>query len=64
MLRQCAWCRMLLGEAKPVAEAPISHGICLSCADEFLSSLAWAEEGRERKQQEPAAAPLCYAWLD
>jgi len=36
MARQCAWCGVILGPAKPSARVGVSHGICAACAAKQL----------------------------
>lgn len=39
MKRVCSWCKADLGEVpgNPDRDAPITHGICLKCADKYFS---------------------------
>jgi len=38
MIRRCAWCDSMLGEAAPREIQTITHGICLPCAEAVLAS--------------------------
>jgi hypothetical protein len=38
MIRHCAWCDTTLGEAAPLEDRTITHGICMSCAAALLAS--------------------------
>ena len=37
MRRVCAWCQAELAADGASSDAPVSHGICAGCADEFLA---------------------------
>ena len=32
MITVCAWCQKYLGTKEPLAQADVSHGICLACS--------------------------------
>lgn len=36
MIRQCAWCKVILGETKPLADKSISHGMCAKCEKKVM----------------------------
>jgi hypothetical protein len=36
MIRQCAWCLVMMGETPPLADTAITHGICEKCEKEFI----------------------------
>ena len=33
VIRQCAWCKKILGEIEPLDNHETTHGICEECAD-------------------------------
>ena len=35
MIRQCAWCKKILGEIEPLDNHETTHGICEECADKL-----------------------------
>lgn len=39
MIRQCATCKVIMGEKAPLADTSITHGICDKCIGEQLKKL-------------------------
>jgi hypothetical protein len=37
MTRECAWCKQGLGEALPIDDPRITHGICPACSRAMLA---------------------------
>jgi len=35
MIRQCAWCLILMGEVAPLSDTSITHGMCEECQKEM-----------------------------
>ena len=35
VIRQCAWCKKILGEIDPLDNHETTHGICEECADKL-----------------------------
>jgi len=31
MIRQCGWCKILMGEVAPLKDTRVTHGICQKC---------------------------------
>jgi hypothetical protein len=38
MTRMCAWCGNKLGQAAPLDDASVTHGICLTCSLRLLKT--------------------------
>ena len=36
MIRQCAWCRRVLGQIAPLEDRSVTHGLCLECHTQML----------------------------
>jgi hypothetical protein len=36
MIRQCAWCRRVIGQRAPFEDHSITHGLCRSCRGQVL----------------------------
>lgn len=39
MIRQCAWCLLILGEVSPLSDKNVTHGICKECEDKLMKNL-------------------------
>lgn len=35
MIRQCAWCKMMMGESPPYADKSVTHGMCEKCGVKY-----------------------------
>lgn len=51
MLRQCAWCGSVLGQAEPLEMHDITHGICIACSIRMLKEAALAARDQSRCTQ-------------
>jgi hypothetical protein len=36
MIRQCAWCLLMLGESPPYSDKSVTHGMCEKCSDKMM----------------------------
>ena len=36
MMRMCAWCGSKLGQAAPLEDVTVTHGICVTCSLQLL----------------------------
>lgn len=36
MIRQCAWCRRVIGQRAPFEDSSITHGLCRLCRGQVL----------------------------
>lgn len=45
MIRQCAWCKGMMGEVAPVADKRITHGICKKCEIAMKKDSAKVQKG-------------------
>lgn len=39
MIRQCAWCLLLMGEVAPLHDKNITHGICTQCEKKLMGKI-------------------------
>lgn len=39
MIRQCAWCRRVIGLKTPIENMAVTHGICARCSRELVCSI-------------------------
>lgn len=39
MIRQCAWCKRILGEKEPLDDPKVTHTICENCQEDLLGSV-------------------------
>lgn len=39
MIRQCAWCKLLLGQIAPLGDKSVSHGICKECEKKMMREM-------------------------
>ena len=58
MVRQCAWCKELLGQLAPLEDRAVTHGICAACSARLLSE-AQAAVSAPPASPTPAPAPAC-----
>lgn len=40
MIRQCAWCQLLMGEVAPLSDKAVTHGICKNCEKKLMKEAA------------------------
>lgn len=40
MIRECAWCKRILGEKEPLDDPKVTHGICENCRGDLVGSTA------------------------
>lgn len=40
MIRQCAWCLLLMGETPPLSDKAVTHGICKACEKKLMEETA------------------------
>ncbi len=45
MIRQCAWCRRVIGEVPPLQDDSVTHGLCPEC---FAGLLVVDENAKDR----------------
>jgi hypothetical protein len=45
MIRQCAWCKAMMGEVAPIADKRVTHGICKKCEDKMRKDLKLKKRG-------------------
>jgi len=77
MLRRCSWCGLTLGQAEPLDDLHVTHGICPSCSarviDEFQraqiasaksAALLSTSRAGERLGRMAVAAPSDENWSD
>jgi hypothetical protein len=38
MIRQCAWCRSVIGQIMPLEDTRVTHGMCSLCYFNFMQS--------------------------
>lgn len=36
MIRQCAWCKVLMGEVAPLSDKAVTHSICEACQKKMM----------------------------
>jgi hypothetical protein len=53
---QCAWCGIMLSEVTEPCNCPVSHGICLECAQAVLATLPSTSEHTHERGPESKAA--------
>jgi hypothetical protein len=46
MLRRCSWCGQNLGQAEPLDDPVVTHGICLSCSERIIGEYREARTAR------------------
>jgi hypothetical protein len=56
MIRQCAWCRQVLGKIAPLEDESVTHGLCAECHAHLL-------ESRDKAPLQAAPADLAPALL-
>ncbi len=39
MIRQCAWCLILMGETPPYKDKSVTHGICEKCQKDMMKKI-------------------------
>jgi len=39
MIRQCAWCLMIMGEVPPLKDTSVTHGICKVCEQKLMKQV-------------------------
>lgn len=44
MIRQCGWCKILMGEVAPLKDKSITHGICNKCNKEIMKKIEQMEK--------------------
>lgn len=47
MIRQCAWCKKILGEIAPLRDLSVTHGMCEKCERELLKDVKAMKEIRK-----------------
>mgnify|MGYP003390141480 CR=1 FL=1 len=40
MIRQSAWCLLLMGETPPLSDKAVTHGICKACEKKLMEETA------------------------
>lgn len=45
MIRQCAWCKAMMGEIAPISDTRVTHGICKKCEEKMRKELTKLEKG-------------------
>ena len=44
MIRQCAWCKKLMGSVPPLHDTAITHGICKECEKQLYEQIRKKKE--------------------
>lgn len=50
MLRQCAWCLVMLGESEPLHDTSVTHGICQKCAKKMKEEIQAMEQKQSMRK--------------
>lgn len=49
MIRQCAWCLLMMGESEPLSDKSVTHGICKKCEKKMMDEVRAMEQKHIRK---------------
>lgn len=50
MIRQCAWCLLLMGEVQPLKDTSITHGMCEKCEKAQIEEIRKMHEKQQLKR--------------
>jgi len=48
MIRQCAWCLVMMGESAPLSDKSVTHGMCEKCEKKMMKEVEKMKESMRK----------------